>query len=138
MLGNRNDNVDLAVWMLVILALILPMGWALDPDSCDAHVTSLLGRQRKLAASVLCAVHFNIGAPAFLKTELDVPAKVIVVWVAGSILGVQFGLELVAWCTVDSMRPDKVPAPFCRLTGSVLPQKTLCTGLPVSLHWDGC
>lgn len=49
-------------------------------------------------AAVSVAVELGFGGPAFLKALEDVLAKVVVIMITGTVIGVQVLLQIFFWC----------------------------------------
>lgn len=114
---HLHDAVDLAVRVRVVLAPDLLGVRAVHEDGGDAEEPRCLRRQRDLAPAVLAPVDLGLRYPALLNSLLDIGAEVVVVGVAGAVLLVEPGLEVLARCSGRNALVDAVDGQRGKLTG---------------------
>lgn len=86
-LVNLHDAVDLAVGMRVVLSRVHVL--AVHVHGRDAEEATSRAGKGDFAAAISVAVELGLGDPAFLEALVDVLAKVLIVWITGTVIGVQ-------------------------------------------------
>lgn len=95
-LVNLYDTVDLAVGVRVMLPRVYVL--AVHVHGRDAEEAILRARKGDFAAAISVAVELGLGDPAFLEASEDVPAKVLIIWTTGAVIGVQALFQILSWC----------------------------------------
>lgn len=97
-LVDRNDAVDLAVRVRVVLALEVVFavhgGHVHGGDGAEARG---LGGRGDARAAVAGAVYGHVGDPAFVEAGFDEAGEGLVVWGAGTVVCVEVVFEGLAW-----------------------------------------
>lgn len=91
---NLYNAVDLAIWMLMVLASILLL--AIHENGSDAEISCFIFGQAHSRSSILLTVHFNISTPSFIlfDTLSNEFAEVLVIWVPRTIIAIQIFFEV--------------------------------------------
>ena len=109
-----DNTIDLAVWMLVVLARVL--FFAIHIDGSDTHISGLGAGQCYLRATVFRTIHLDRRTPALVVLDAlaHVFAEIFVEWIAGTIVLVEMFFKFVARCTVRLSVPAVRPtSPHC-------------------------
>ena len=90
-------TIDLSVGMLMILTRILLL--TVHVDCRYTKVLGLRAGHRDLGSPVFGSVHLDSCAPAFIVADAlsDVLTEIVVVGVAGPVVGIEVGFEVMSW-----------------------------------------
>ena len=100
---DLHNAIDLAVGMPVILSRVHVL--AVHVHGRYAEEAIIRTGKGDFAAAISVAVELGFRDPTFLKTLEDVLAKVLVVWIAGTVMSVQALFQIFSWCTINGWVP---------------------------------
>jgi hypothetical protein len=100
---NLHNAIDLAIWMLMVLASILLL--AVHEDGGDAEISCFMFGQAHSRSSIFPTVHFDVSTPSFIPCDAlsNVFAEVFVIWVSRTIMAIQIFFEVLPRCSSFSL-----------------------------------
>lgn len=95
---DLHNTVDLAVGMRVMLSRVHVL--AVHVHGRYAEEAIFRTGKGNFATAISVAVELGFRDPAFLETLEDVLAKVLIVWIVGTVMGVQALFQIFSWCPI--------------------------------------
>lgn len=115
--------IDLTIRMLVILSRVFLL--RVHVHSCDAQEARFVLGYSDLGSSILRPIELDVRYPAFLQAFDGKCAKVLVDWIAGTIVLVEIGLEIFSGGSRKELEGTRKIKRRGGYTGSRLPRRSL-------------